>query len=420
MKKNLLFIILINLLILTVSAERLYEVTFYYEPFLPVQSVAVAGSFNNWDKTSDLMNDDDRDGIWTLEKKLPPGKHYYKFVINDQDWIKDKTAREFAPDGFGGENSVILVGNFDYLKKPAKRGDGKIIEEALFFDTSIQYFNPISEDRLLLIFQSRENDINRVTLIKNPEQGSGEEIPMHFLSAAEGLDYYEAIIKVTEKKLGFLFKVEDGGKTVYYDSKGISKSLKPENAFAINLNTIQVFKTPDWVKHAVFYQIFPERFHNGDPANDQNRDNPRPEGALWNISDSYLESWDTGKPSWGNYFGGDLKGIEDKLPYLEELGITAIYFNPIFESLSNHKYDTIDYYLIDDNFGTNSHFKSLVQQLKSKGIRVVLDGVFNHTADEFIQFEDIRKHGPESPYYNWYYIKTVSYTHLTLPTKRIV
>ncbi|MDD3627421.1 MAG: glycoside hydrolase family 13 protein, partial [bacterium] len=263
----------------------------------------------------------------------------------------------------------------------------------------------VAEDRILFIFQTRENDVNKLSVILNPGTGSEKEIPMHFLSSTDGLDFYEAITKINERKLSFLFKVEDGGKIFYFDSKNISKTLKSDNAFSVDLDKIEVFKTPDWVKHAVFYQIFPERFYNADPANDQNKDKPRPTGTPWNLSDSYLESWETGKPSWGNYFGGDLKGVEEKIPYMEELGITAIYFNPIFESLSNHKYDTINYLQIDDNFGTNEHFKSLVKTLNAKGINVVLDGVFNHTADEFIQFEDIKKNGPKSQYYNWFHIK---------------
>ncbi|MCK4668471.1 alpha amylase N-terminal ig-like domain-containing protein, partial [Candidatus Dependentiae bacterium] len=321
------------------------------------------------------------------------------------DWITDKNADEFASDGFGGQNSVVVVGNFDYLKIPAKKGDNKIIEEALFFDTSIQYFNPVTKDKILFIIQTRADDITKSELILNPGSNSEKIIPLYFVSSNNGLDFYEAMPTINSREVTFLFKVQDGSKVLYLDSKEISKTKNPKNAFNVNLDKIEIFETPDWVKEAIVYQIFPERFYNGDISNDPLQDKRRPDGQAWNISDSYLEDWETGKPSWGNYFGGDLIGVEKKLSYIKELGITAIYFNPVFESLSNHKYDTIDYYKIDDNFGSNEQFKNLVDKLHSMGVKVILDGVFNHTADEFIQFEDIKKQGPKSKYYKWYNIK---------------
>lgn len=148
------------------------------------------------------------------------------------------------------------------------------------------------------------------------------------------------------------------------------------------------FKTPEWVRDAVFYQIFPERFENGDRSND-------PPGT---------EPWGS-TPKLFNYMGGDLEGVIQKMPYLKELGINAIYFNPIFEApTSNHKYNTADYMKVDSSFGDINTFKRLVATAHANGIKVVLDAVFNHSGDSHWAFKDAEQNGPNSKYWNWYLI----------------
>jgi cyclomaltodextrinase / maltogenic alpha-amylase / neopullulanase len=144
---------------------------------------------------------------------------------------------------------------------------------------------------------------------------------------------------------------------------------------------------PGWVKDAIFYQIFPERFANGDPGNDP----------------ANVEQWG-GKPTGRNYFGGDLQGIIDHLEYLQGLGINAIYLNPIFEATTNHKYNTTDYMRIDPHFGDDATFKRLLDSCHARGIRVVIDGVFNHTGVAFFAFADIRAKGERSLYKDWFTI----------------
>lgn len=145
--------------------------------------------------------------------------------------------------------------------------------------------------------------------------------------------------------------------------------------------------TPDWAKNAVFYQIFPERFANGDRAND-------PKGA---------EPWGA-TPTFDNFMGGDLDGVTQKLPYLKELGVNALYFNPIFAASSNHKYNTRDYMHVDPAFGGDAAFSRMLKAAHGLGMKVVLDGVFNHTGDDSPLFQDCVAKGEKSPYWNWYTI----------------
>ncbi|MCC6804599.1 MAG: alpha-amylase [Anaerolineae bacterium] len=146
--------------------------------------------------------------------------------------------------------------------------------------------------------------------------------------------------------------------------------------------------SPEWVKDAVFYQIFPERFENGDPANDPPR----------------AADWDADMPTRENFFGGDLAGVAQKAAYLQALGINALYTTPIFVAQTNHKYDTSDYLKIDPAFGTLDTFRQMRSALKSAGVRLVLDAVFNHCGDGFWAFRDVVELGEYSPYRDWFQV----------------
>ena len=145
---------------------------------------------------------------------------------------------------------------------------------------------------------------------------------------------------------------------------------------------------PYWVQDAVFYQIFPDRFANGDPSN-----NP-----------PNVQEWGS-KPTLWNFQGGDLRGIIQKIDYLLDLGVTALYLNPIFLSPSNHRYSTSDYYTIDPKLGTHADFTALLDAAHSNGLRVVIDGVFNHCSRGFFAFTDLLENGEHSPYKDWFRVK---------------
>ena len=151
-------------------------------------------------------------------------------------------------------------------------------------------------------------------------------------------------------------------------------------------------QTPDWVKHAVFYQIFPDRFAKS----------KQPRKRL--LQNFMWEEWHE-IPTLQGYKGGDLWGVMEQLDYLQDLGINAIYFTPIFQSASNHRYHTHDYYQVDPMLGGNLAFKDLLDAAHDRNIKIVLDGVFNHASRGFFFFHDILENGPHSPWLDWFKIE---------------
>jgi cyclomaltodextrinase / maltogenic alpha-amylase / neopullulanase len=147
-------------------------------------------------------------------------------------------------------------------------------------------------------------------------------------------------------------------------------------------------ETPEWVKDAVFYQIFPDRFAKSDAVMKPNN----------------LQPWGS-KPTQEGYQGGDLLGVAEHLDYIQELGINAIYFTPVFQSASNHRYHTHDYEKVDPLLGGDEALRALVEAAHQRGIRVVLDGVFNHASRGFFQFNDILENGPHSAWLDWFIIE---------------
>lgn len=145
---------------------------------------------------------------------------------------------------------------------------------------------------------------------------------------------------------------------------------------------------PDWVHSAVFYQIFPDRFANGDPANDP--PNVEPWGATPNLY---------------GFQGGDLKGVQERLDYISDLGVNALYLNPIFMASSNHRYNTYDYFRIDPKLGTLEDFKNLVEAVHQRGMRIILDGVLNHCGRGFFAFNDLAENQEHSAYRDWFHVR---------------
>ena len=150
----------------------------------------------------------------------------------------------------------------------------------------------------------------------------------------------------------------------------------------------QVASIPAWLTGAVFYQIFPDRFANGDVSNDP----------------ANVYSWSK-LPSLYSYFGGDLSSIQRKLDYIQDLGVNAIYLNPIFQSAAPHRYHTTDYYRIDPKLGTMEDFHALLDEVHRRGMKLILDGVFNHCGRGFFAFNDLLENQEFSPYKDWFHVK---------------
>ncbi|MBE5744227.1 MAG: glycoside hydrolase family 13 protein [Clostridiales bacterium] len=164
------------------------------------------------------------------------------------------------------------------------------------------------------------------------------------------------------------------------------------------------YKTPDWLKGGVIYQIFPDRFNRSKKI----KLKAKPNMKKWGEMPDFLPD-ENGKILNNDFYGGNFLGIEEKLPYLKELGVTAIYLNPISKSYSNHRYDTSDYLSFDDLLGTDEQFASLVNTAEKNGIRIIFDGVYNHTGDDSVYFNKYGTYdelgayqSKDSKYYSWY------------------
>lgn len=274
--------------------------------------------------------------------------------------------------------------SFAKNKIKVKNKVGSIKGDGLYSDQTELYFSnpePSANQTVQVKLRAYKDNLTTATVVfsdgrtANMTKSSSDKLGM--------FDFWTADINSGSTSARYKFKVQSEGSTAYYDALGFSDN---DNGYDMSFWLVPNFKTPDWAKDAIYYQIFVDRFYNGNTKNDV-KDNeymfPYPE----NPSNQYNTQAKAMK--WGDlpeqpaknrdFFGGDIEGVRQKLPYLQSIGVNTIYFNPIFTSPSNHKYDTQDYRTIDPHFATNEEFKSFVKEAHSKGFKVIIDGVFNHT-----------------------------------------
>ncbi|MGE7183310.1 glycoside hydrolase family 13 protein [Peribacillus sp. NPDC006672] len=258
------------------------------------------------------------------------------------------------------------------------------------------YSYPIDTETLHIRLRTKKQDISSAGLIFGDPYISDnglwqfEELPMCLSGSDNRYDYWHIYVKPPYRRIRYGFKLLSEDESAIYTEKGFFKEppRDPGSYFAIPyLHQNEVFGAPEWVKDTIWYQIFPERFANGNPDND-------PEG---------VKPWGSEEPAVDNFFGGDFEGIIEHLDYLEKLGINGIYFTPIFHAYSNHKYDTIDYRKIDPQFGTKETLKTLINECHKRNIRVMLDAVFNHSGYYFPPFQDLLEKGADSKYKDWFH-----------------
>ena len=259
---------------------------------------------------------------------------------------------------------------------------------------------------------------NAVRLVYRVDSEKEEHrIDMPFLFSLGNNSIYSVYLDAPEKEglIWYYFELDTQQGIAYYGNNvrqmgGVGELFfhTPQNAFQITVYR-EDYKTPDWFKESVAYQIFVDRFCNGNEDGSFLGDRTDIIKREWNDKPFYKAEQFGGEYKANDFFGGNLKGIIKKLPYLSELGISVIYLNPIFRAYSNHKYDTGSYEEIDPMFGTEEDFKEMCAKAEKLGIRIILDGVFNHTGSDSMYFN---KNGTydsvgayqskDSPYYSWY------------------
>ncbi|WP_328089944.1 glycoside hydrolase family 13 protein [Fictibacillus sp. B-59209] len=271
--------------------------------------------------------------------------------------------------------------------------------EVLYHRPKNNYAYAYDEKTLHIRLRTKKGDVQSVHLIYGDPYNwidgrwQIQKSEMTKSGSDEWFDYYFIQVSPEFRRLRYGFELMNENEKLVYTEKGFYEEAPMDDTsyyFCFPfLNKADVFRAPEWVKNTVWYQIFPERFANGNPAND-------PEGAL---------AWGSVAPSKTNFFGGDFEGVLQHLDHLASLGITGIYFTPIFKAKSNHKYDTIDYFEIDPQFGTKETFRQLVDACHEKGIKVMLDAVFNHSGFYFEPFQDVLRNQENSQYKNWFHIR---------------
>nr|WP_259547491.1 glycoside hydrolase family 13 protein [Heyndrickxia oleronia] len=271
--------------------------------------------------------------------------------------------------------------------------------ESIYHRPKNNYAYAYNDQTLHIRIRTKKNDIEKVNLIFGDPYTWNEDgwifSTKHMtISGSDQLfDYWFVEVAPEFRRMRYGFELMNGNETIVYGEKGFFDQIPTDDTsyfFCFPfLNKADVFQAPDWVKDTVWYQIFPERFANGD-----SRINP--ENTL---------PWGSTEPKWDNFFGGDFEGIIQHIDHLVELGITGLYFTPIFKAYSNHKYDTIDYMEIDPQFGDKATFKRLVDVCHQNGIKVMLDAVFNHSGYYFPPFQDVLKNQEQSKYKDWFHIR---------------
>lgn len=283
---------------------------------------------------------------------------------------------------------------------------------AVYHRANDNYCYPLNENELIINLKTGY-DVKQVNLYQGDPFSagilggngvwSGNVWAIHFKKRLKNQIWWTTTLKPEYKRLKYYFELVTETERWYYFEDGFvsEAQMKLEGrsmqCFVFPwMNPSDINRTPAWVNETVWYQIFPERFCNGDTSND-------PEGTLpWK---------NKGKVKNEEFYGGDIQGIINKLDYLKDLGITGIYLTPINESPSSHKYDTTDYTKIDPHFGDEETFMRLVQEAHNRGMRIMLDGVFNHSGQFFQPWQEVCEKGPESKYYDWFMINEWPFDH---------
>jgi len=362
--------------------------TFTYAPPAgapAVTAVAVRGTFNGWDAA---VMQRQPDGTWSRAVDIPEGNTEYKFFINgtwvadmcyDEGWgdpargyVVDPDAAGCVPDGYQGQNAVVSRG---------------AVPLDLRHDATDPSDVSVAGGRLSVRFRARTGEVTGARLVTG-----SDTLPMHPQFTTGLTEVWRVAVDAPVGEYRFLLDTTDG--TADFGP------YAPPSA---------PFEAVEWVADAVGYQIFPERFWNGDPSNDSlalsTDEYAFRDPALGGTPPVLTSEWNgpVGESHCCHqYFGGDLQGILDRLDHLSGLGVTALYLNPIFSAGSAHGYDTFDYLDVAPNLGDSAVLRTLLDQAHARGMRVIWDFVPNHVGIGHPAFQDAVNNGEASDYWDWF------------------
>ena len=469
--------------------------------------VEIAGNFNNWKPdTEPIYHFEGTNYEVTLAS--PEGVYEYKYLI-DGKWYPEN------------RNRKLIIGENGALFAQGDLGTGKFVYEAIDKNTnlkaivhkydSLQYFNKLSDSEYEFKIRTQMNDVERayISIVLHEEDNYEMIYELErYQDKTNGFDYFERIINFGKEatKLLYYFILEDNGSRAYFNGTTLSYSKPKRLVVNTTSKDIQLFNVPNWAKEAVWYNIFPDRFYNGNHYNDPifNEFGPETfkpnrlheqnfvEEYKWEKSNNVISHFDRNRWTadfkeqviweklgereidyslkYARMYGGDLQGIKEKIPYMKELGINAVWLNPVFFSYQNHKYGANDFRHISPDFGTiktsgsthsveinrnnkygnksyvdvlgnkattSSELKllevnlkgenrgkngygetedpatwvwtesdlimvDLIKEFHKNGIRVIFDGVFNHSSSEHWTFNMVLADGENSKYKDWY------------------
>lgn len=399
-------------------------------------------------------SDSDGDGTWSLTVTLPRGDYEFKVAVGggwgenygrggapNGDNIPLRVAAEsevtfsFRPaDGWigvrVGDDDVVVAGEpVDAAGVPsATVGDGLVDAAALLHDSRSDLYrtppgaHPVGAPVTLRLRTARDDVESARLLVDNLTLQQSSSLPMARVAADEEYDWWQTTLPPVEdvSVLNYKFEVRDGPATLFYADSGAlvggsydggagaPAEARPGSTLGWDLYFYAPdFEAPAWAADAIIYQIFPDRFRNGDPANDPQADDwgyPGERGisfpiAPWNTivpdpdpNDPTVNPW---YATWNaTFYGGDLQGVREKLDYLQALGVNTIYFTPIHEAVTNHRYDARDYRLVEDALAVRGDaeasmalFRDFAAEVHARGMHLILDAVPNHTSSDSPQFD---------------------------------
>lgn len=255
------------------------------------------------------------------------------------------------------------------------------------------YAYPVEKDRLALQLRSARDDLSSVTVLYGDRYSTSEDSTVMTKYASDLLfDYWRTVIRVPARKFRYQFALQKGSEVCWYNELGFSRAPRRDPAMGYFLFPIIAepdrYQIPAWVDDAVVYQIFPDRFARAghEPAGQE------------------LLPWGSEPTDDFGFFGGDLRGLRERLPYLKDLGINVLYLNPVFAAETFHRYDVMDYKQVSALLGGNEAFRELSSACHALGLRVVVDMVLNHCGHRFAPFRDALEKGRKSPYWEWFFI----------------